>query len=193
MEHKVFAYKTLDDLTDNLKAIGQTLRPVTDLSVLAKPISFGSIQMDNRIAFQAMEGCDGEVSGAPSELTRRRYRRFAASGAAFQYIDATAVVPTGRANPLQLMINQQTAPVFAEMVKEMRAVAKEKGVCDPFIAIQLTHSGRSGNFHDGAVEYSRRISLPLRLWGRRARLPQARSDRAQKISRYSHRQRSFHH
>lgn len=142
MEHKVFAYKTLDDLTDNLKAIGQTLRPVTDLSVLAKPISFGSIQMDNRIAFQAMEGCDGEVSGAPSELTRRRYRRFAASGAAFQYIEATAVVPTGRANPLQLMINEQTAPAFAEMVKEMRAVAKEKGVCDPFIAIQLTHSGR---------------------------------------------------
>ncbi|MBR4868226.1 MAG: flavin oxidoreductase/NADH oxidase [Clostridia bacterium] len=142
MEHKVFAYKDLSDLTDNLIAIGQNLCPNQDSSVLARPLSFGSIHMANRIAFQAMEGCDGEVSGEPSELTRRRYRRFAASGAAFQYVEATAVDPCGRANPLQLMINEQTAPAFAELVKEMRAVAKEKGVCDPYIAIQLTHSGR---------------------------------------------------
>ncbi len=142
MEHKVFAYKTLDDLTVNLQTIGHALRPIDDISVLSQPITLGAVTMKNRIAFQAMEGCDGEVSGEPSELTRRRYRRFAASGAAFQYVEASAVDPSGRANPLQLMINKETAPAFAELVKEMRAVAKEKGVCDPYIAIQLTHSGR---------------------------------------------------
>ena len=138
MEHNIFAYKVLADLTDNLTAIGQKLTPTEDLSVLSTAIG----PMKNRIAFQAMEGCDGEVSGEPSELTRRRYRRFAASGAAFQYVEASAVDPQGRANPLQLMINQQTAPAFARLVKEMRVIAKENGVCDPYIAIQLTHSGR---------------------------------------------------
>jgi len=28
-----------------------------------------------------MEGCDGEADGAPSDLTRRRYRRLAEGGA----------------------------------------------------------------------------------------------------------------
>lgn len=142
MEHKVFAYKTPEDLAEHLAAIGQALRPATDLSPLAAPITREGITLDNRIAFQAMEGCDGELSGAPSALTRRRYRRFAASGAAFQYVEATAVDPTGRANPMQLMIHDDTAPAFADMVQEMRAIAGEKGLCNPFIAIQLTHSGR---------------------------------------------------
>ena len=142
MQHKIFSYKTLEDVAKSLTQIGQTLRPIDDISILSTPVTFDNITMDNRIAFQAMEGCDGERSGAPSALTRRRYRRFAASGAAFQYIEASAVDPSGRANPLQLTINDQTAPAFAELVKEMRSVAKEKGVCDPFIAIQLNHSGR---------------------------------------------------
>ena len=34
----------------------------------------------NRLACQAMEGCDGTAGGSPDELTLRRYDRFAKGG-----------------------------------------------------------------------------------------------------------------
>ncbi len=149
MEHKIFSYQTLDDLAKNLTEIGEELQPTQDVSILSRNIQLDDITMSNRIAFQAMEGCDGEPNGAPSPLTRRRYRRFAASGAAFLYVEATAVDPTGRANPLQLMITKDNVNDFSHMVTEMRTIAKEKGLCDPLIALQLTHSGRYSKNADG--------------------------------------------
>ena len=63
-------------------------------------------RVGNRLAIQPMEGCDGNLDGTPSELTLRRYRRFGAGGAKLIWGEACAVVPEGRANPRQLLIDE---------------------------------------------------------------------------------------
>ena len=52
-----------------------------DISPLSKEIKVGTKTVHNRIVYQAMEGCDGTLAGAPDELTKRRYLRFARGGA----------------------------------------------------------------------------------------------------------------
>lgn len=110
--------------------------------ILAQPLSVGSHTIANRLAFQPMEGCDGEPDGAPGELTFRRYRRFAEGGAGLLWFEATAVVPEGKANPRQLAIQEDNVDGFARVVEEIRAISlKETGV-NPVIIMQATHSGR---------------------------------------------------
>src|SRR5262245_4333391 len=91
-----------------------------------------------------MEGCDGTLDGRPGELTFRRYRRFGAGGAKLIWGEATAVVEEGRANPRQLLINEQTAPDLERMLCECRQAHREAFGADDdlVIGLQLTHSGR---------------------------------------------------
>ena len=44
---------------------------------LAAPLTLRSATIPNRLACQAMEGCDGNADGTPGELTQRRYDRLA--------------------------------------------------------------------------------------------------------------------
>ena len=63
-------------------------------------------EADNRFAIHPMEGWDGNRDGSPSDLTRRRWRRFGLSGAKLIWGgEAVAVLPEGRANPNQLFID----------------------------------------------------------------------------------------
>ena len=98
----------------------------------------------NRLAIQPMEGCDGNPDGSPGELTFRRYRRFGAGGAKLIWGEACAVVPEGRANPRQLLINEATAPALEQLVTTCRQVHVEACGSDDdlLIGLQLTHSGR---------------------------------------------------
>jgi len=73
-----------------------------DVSILSEPIKVGNKTAPNRIAYQAMEGCDGTSGGSPDTLTRRRYDRFARGGAGIVWFEATAVLREGRANPRQM-------------------------------------------------------------------------------------------
>ena len=67
---------------------------------LASPIDVAGRRLVNRFAIHPMEGWDAEPSGLPSELTRRRWRRFGASGAKLIWGgEAFAVQADGRANP----------------------------------------------------------------------------------------------
>ena len=60
-------------------ALSQTELPMAaGTAVLGTPQTVGRRTAPNRIVYQAMEGCDGTPEGAPGELTRRRYARFAA-------------------------------------------------------------------------------------------------------------------
>ena len=91
-----------------------------------------------------MEGNDGETDGSPGELTFRRYRRFAASGAGLIWFEAAAVVHEGRAVPRQLWIHQENIEAFKNIVDTIRQVAAEeayKGIRQ-LCLMQLTHSGR---------------------------------------------------
>lgn len=96
----------------------------------------------NRVLFQPMEGCDGEKNGAVGELTRRRYLRFAESGAGIIWFEATAVTPEGRANPRQLYINDETVESYKSLVSEIKATSKSQCGSEPLVIVQLTHSGR---------------------------------------------------
>ena len=89
-----------------------------------------------------MEGCDGKRNGAIDELTRRRYLRFARSGAGIIWFEATAVCAEGRTNPRQLFINEENVNGYAQLVDEIRQTAIEECGFAPLIIVQLTHSGR---------------------------------------------------
>jgi 2,4-dienoyl-CoA reductase-like NADH-dependent reductase (Old Yellow Enzyme family) len=91
-----------------------------------------------------MEGCDGTLDGRPDELTFRRYQRFGAGGAKLIWGEATAVLEEGRANPRQLLINEQTAPALERMLRECRQAHREAFGSDDdlLVGLQLTHSGR---------------------------------------------------
>ncbi len=111
-------------------------------TVLNTSVNIGGRVLPNRVVFQPMEGCDGTQSGAPDELTCRRYLRFAQSGAGIIWFEATAVTPEGRANPRQLYINSKTAESFRALVSRIKSTALESCGFEPMIIVQLTHSGR---------------------------------------------------
>jgi 2,4-dienoyl-CoA reductase-like NADH-dependent reductase (Old Yellow Enzyme family) len=120
-----------------------TVAPAPD-GPLAKPIQIGSLlAADNRFAILPMEGWDGTTSGMPTPDLERRWLRFGASGAGLVWGEATAVVPEGRANPNQLMINEETAESLGELRSRMVAARARDFDGAPLVAgLQLTHSGR---------------------------------------------------
>jgi 2,4-dienoyl-CoA reductase-like NADH-dependent reductase (Old Yellow Enzyme family) len=102
--------------------------------VLASPIDVGGLVAPNRFAVLPMEGWDAEPDGRPSDLVRRRWDRFAASGCGLVWGEATAVRPDGRANPNQLVIDRTTVDDLADLRARL-APGQVAG-------LQLTHSGR---------------------------------------------------
>jgi 2,4-dienoyl-CoA reductase (NADPH2) len=150
--HETFHFHTLDELRRRIDELKLDLEVSDDLSPLLEPVDIGPLRLPNRLVILPMEGCDGKADGAPDELTLRRYRRFAAGGAGLLWMEATAVVPEGRANPRQLWIHEGTVDAFAGMVEETRetAAANFGPRHQPMLVLQLTHSGR----------YSRPVRAP---------------------------------
>ena len=117
---------------------------------LAAPVvirdgSAGERVVGNRIAVLPMEGWDGTGDGGPTDLVRRRWRRFGSSGAKLIWGgEAVAVDPAGRANPHQLVLDARTAAPFAALREELVDAhrAAHGRTDDLVIGLQLTHSGR---------------------------------------------------
>jgi 2,4-dienoyl-CoA reductase-like NADH-dependent reductase (Old Yellow Enzyme family) len=117
---------------------------------LARPLVLSGPGLDgrrlgNRWAVLPMEGWDGTDDGRPTDLVRRRWRRFGESGAKLIWGgEAVAVVPEGRANPHQLCIGPSSvddlASLRAELVDAHTAAHGDTG--DLVVGLQLTHSGR---------------------------------------------------
>jgi 2,4-dienoyl-CoA reductase (NADPH2) len=137
-----FRLRTTDDLAELAEANGVCIPTSDDLAVLAQPLTVGGMTVPNRLAIQPMEGCDGDSVGRPGKLTRRRYERFAAGGAGLLWMEATAVVPEGRANPRQLAFNADSKAALADMVAQIRQTAREAHGHEVVLVSQLTHSGR---------------------------------------------------
>jgi 2,4-dienoyl-CoA reductase-like NADH-dependent reductase (Old Yellow Enzyme family) len=107
----------------------------------------------NRWAIQPMEGWDATTTGAPTEEVRRRWQRFGESGASVIYGgEAMAVRPDGRANPNQLIINEENQGGIAELREGLIRARKERfgprTADEVIIGFQLTHSGRFCRPHD---------------------------------------------
>ena len=141
---RYFKYKTSQALLADAERLGLEIPLSTDLSPLLEPITVGGRLVGNRLAIQPMEGCDGELDGAPGELTFRRFQRFGAGGAKLIWGEACAVVPEGRANPRQLVINPANAVALERLLRATRQAHLESIGRDDdlLVGLQLTHSGR---------------------------------------------------
>jgi NADPH2 dehydrogenase len=151
---RVASFRSASSLAQHLAGLGWTL-PFDDqiLTAPASPLAeaieipwhAGAKRVGNRFAVQPMEGWDAEPDGRPSELTLRRWQRFGESGAKLIWGgEAVAVLPEGRANPNQLLLNEQTAPWLAVLREELVKTHRERfGNADDLLTgLQLTHSGR---------------------------------------------------
>ena len=118
-----------------------------DISVLGEQVTVGSKAVQNRLACQAMEGCDGCFDGSPDELTFRRYKRLAEGGAGMIWFEATACREDGRANPRQLWIKKDNLDSFKRIVDSIREDAIKANGYAPLIIMQATHSGRYSKPH----------------------------------------------
>ena len=114
-------------------------------SPLAQPLMLNGIKIGNRFSIHPMEGWDGTRDGRPTDLTFRRWRNFGRSGAKLIWGgEAVAVLHEGRANPNQLLINEDTRSDLARLREALidehrRATGSADGL---LIGLQLTHSGR---------------------------------------------------
>ena len=143
-EHASFRLRSADDLRDEARRLGLDIPFREDVSALLEKASIGGAKVANRLAVLPIEGADAEPSGAPSESTRRRYRRFASGGAGIILCEAAAVRADGRSNPSQLMLTEGTVGGFARLVEEIREAGKKEWGPghSTLLVLQLTHSGR---------------------------------------------------
>lgn len=133
---------TAEAFRDHLDGLGVDLPfddEVDPAGPLASPVeihdgSAGTLTAPNRFAVLPMEGWDATTDGRPTDLVRRRWERFAASGSGLVWGEATAVRPEGRANPNQLLLDETTV----DDVAGLRALLAPNQVA----GLQLTHSGR---------------------------------------------------
>ncbi len=144
---KVTEFKTVEDFSAYLKSenIRIGLAPDGEQRAMAQSIEYAGRTVGNRWAILPMEGWDCMDDGTPGEFTRRRWLRFAASGAKLIYgTEAAAVMHSGRSNPQQLMAADHTAGALKKLCAEMRQTHREKFGRDDdlMIGLQLTHSGR---------------------------------------------------
>ena len=149
---RLASFKTAGALRRHLKSSGIALElddvlPAPERLALAQPIEVGRVRVGNRFCILPMEGWDGTAGGAPSDLTRRRWRRFGISGAKLIWGgEAVAVRQDGRANPNQLLLTRGTQGEIAALRDELVAAHRERfgsnADGDLFIGLQLTHSGR---------------------------------------------------
>ncbi|MEZ0485188.1 oxidoreductase [Fibrella aquatica] len=143
--------KTASELATYLERNGvalpfdEVLLPPAE-SPFNKPIQLRSGKtIGNSLCILPMEGWDGTLDGKPTDFTRKRWLKFAESGAKLLFgCEAVAVCHEGKANPNQLVINPDTIGELTEMRQLILDKHSEQfgRTDDLVIGLQLTHSGR---------------------------------------------------
>ena len=147
---RIASFKTAEQFGNRLQELNLSL-PFDheifegDNGPLNAGIKWEHHEIGNRFCILPMEGWDGTLDGKPSDLTYRRWRSFGHSGAKLIWGgEAVAVRHDGRANPNQLMINEQNL-VDLEALR-VQLIQEHETVCDSsddlIVGLQLTHSGR---------------------------------------------------
>ncbi len=141
-----FTYKSLLELQVGIKKLGLNIPIHPKIEILQTPIKFSKGYIPNRLAINPMEGFDAK-NGAPTDLTLRRYQRYAKGGVGLIWFEATAISETCRSNKHQLMLSEENVKHFKELVTETREICnhtlEELGLEPSSVLIlQLNHSGR---------------------------------------------------
>lgn len=143
--------KTASDLAQYLQTNGIDLPLDTSLlppddSPFTRSIKLKSGKtIGNSLCILPMEGWDGTLDGKPTDFTRKRWLKFAESGAKLLFgCEAVAVCHEGKANPNQLVINPNNVGEFVRLRQLVLDKHTEQfGTTeDLVIGLQLTHSGR---------------------------------------------------
>jgi 2,4-dienoyl-CoA reductase-like NADH-dependent reductase (Old Yellow Enzyme family) len=169
---RIASFKTPEAFRTHLRALGLNLDldDAVDAgarSPLAQPFEIGPVRVGNRFCILPMEGWDGSLDGRPSDLTRRRWRNFAISGAKLIWGgEAVAVRQDGRANPHQLLLTPANAAAIADLRESLVSAHRERfgpnADGDLYVGLQLTHSGRysrpaPSNRHEPLAAYAHPI------------------------------------
>ena len=128
---------TANQFRDHVAGLGVDV-PIDDppdIDLLASRVEVAGRVAANRFAILPMEGWDASEDGRPTDLVRRRWGRFGASGSGMVWGgEAFAVRDDGRANRRQLC----RGPSSADDLAELRGLLS----ADQVTGLQLTHSGR---------------------------------------------------
>jgi 2,4-dienoyl-CoA reductase-like NADH-dependent reductase (Old Yellow Enzyme family) len=145
---RVAQLKTAEQFRDHLRAVGADIafdETVSPTGALGQPDTVHGRTVGNRFAILPMEGWDGTADGKPTALTVRRWKNFGRSGAKLIWGgEAVAVRHDGRANPNQLVINDENLTELA-MLRDVLIAEHQDAMGrtdDLFVGLQLTHSGR---------------------------------------------------
>jgi 2,4-dienoyl-CoA reductase (NADPH2) len=139
--HERFRFKNKEELIRKTKQLGFDLPFSEDISALLSPVTVEGHSISNRLVVQPMEGYDSSSDGSPSDLTRRRYLRYAEGGSGMIWFEAVAVSPEGRSNPRQLWLHQENIDNYEFLCSDIRKHA-DAHHNNPMYVLQLTHSGR---------------------------------------------------
>ena len=147
---RIAALKTAAQFEAHVASLCTTLPFEAELqkapdSPLAAAIDTSAGLAGNRFCILPMEGWDGTYDGQPSDLTRRRWRRFGESGAKLIWGgEAFAVRHDGRANPNQLCLGPTSEGDLVALRDDLLEGHRSAGLetDDLVIGLQLTHSGR---------------------------------------------------
>ena len=141
-KHRRFKIRSLQQLQDEITALGLSIPISQDISVLSEGVQIANHRTPNRFIVQPMEGFDADINGTPGPLAFRRYKRYAAGGSGLIWFEATAVIFEGRSNPGQFCLNRNNVDTFRRLVSETRETARQEHGVEPVLILQLTHSGR---------------------------------------------------
>ena len=123
---------------------------------LLSPIKIGTRECKNRFFIQAMECCDADAQGNPSDLTLERYSNLFRGGAGVVTLEAIYNTRESRSRDDQLMILPENAEALKKFIRTLKEINP-----DTLIVFQLTHSGELSN-----PEFSRRVTVnPLYGYG----------------------------
>ena len=120
LKHEKFNYASLDNLKSKISDMRLSIPVSNNTDILFDKVDMNGTVFENRFVIQPMEGCDGSSSGVPEELTYRRYKRFAHSGAALIWMEAVALSPEARANPRQLQINKYNIDEYKSLLEMIK-------------------------------------------------------------------------
>lgn len=139
-----FDYDALADLRDEIDGFELDIPVRSTVESLGESHEIDGTHVPNSMCANPIEGRDATPDGRPDELTYRRYRRLAEGGSGMIWLEATAVTEDGKTAPSQLQLTESTVNEFADLVDHIREHAQgpDGEAQDPFLVLQLTHSGR---------------------------------------------------
>jgi 2,4-dienoyl-CoA reductase-like NADH-dependent reductase (Old Yellow Enzyme family) len=125
-------------------------------NALFRPVKIGTKTASNRLVINAMECCDSDKEGNPTERTYERYTNLFNGGAGLIDLEAITVTYENRGRDTQLSILPHNEPALTKFVSAMRQVNGK-----PIFIFQLTHAGELSH-----PDFSKRVCVkPLHGFG----------------------------